>query len=92
LTQPSYAFFAIEFLRSFSSNPHQSEVIGIFGERKMDEKKMKQLIATALLALSLSACTSTSNSMEISQLYTGNEGGNWFYYSKACSAALCPPK
>lgn len=44
-------------------------------------------IMTALLLLSLGACSST---VSASSLYSGSESGNWYSLGASCVNGVCP--
>jgi len=42
-------------------------------------------------ALMLSACSMSPTETNIASLYTGEESGSWYSFSRNCSAQLCAP-
>ena len=55
-------------------------------------KQVKNMVVAVVLLSVMSACSNVGQENSIASLYTGNEAGNWYYFSNSCSAALCPPR
>jgi hypothetical protein len=77
----------LQILHKYFHNP---AIASYVMRRDIGHMKAKKLIIISLISLAVSAC-STSQTMKVSQLYTGYEGGSWYKYSPGtCSAKLCP--